>query len=200
MFTLTLETRGLQTLQKALGALQKLGASLGAVELNSHPREDSETTNAEILQWLEYSGRDFITTSSGDAENIAQAFADELERRLGDKFSEEAFWHKLDERQQQSGKKLNKDERRKQQKKFANELAAASLKKAMLKYMEQVYHRIQSQSTNNPPFNGELNPDYEAWKLKTFGFSKPIGKATSQLTDNLNPDGLGSRNIRLKKR
>jgi hypothetical protein len=189
MFTLTLETRGLQTLQKALGALQKLGASLGAVELNSHPREDSETTNAEILQWLEYSGRDFITASTQDAEEIAGVFAEELERRLGDEFSKEAFWDKWDE--QPSGKK---------QEAFANELAAASLKKAMLKYMEQVYHRIQSQNTNNPPFNGELNPDYEAWKLKTFGFTKPIGKATGQLTNNLNPDGLGSRNIRLKKR
>jgi hypothetical protein len=189
MFTLTLETRGLQTLQKTLGALQKLGASLGAVELNSHPREDSETTNAEILQWLEYSGRDFITTSSGDAENIAQTFADELERRLGDEFSKEAFWDKWDE--QPSSKK---------QEAFANELAAAILKKAMLKYMEQVYQRIEEQKTNNPPFKSELNQDYEAWKLKTFGFSKPIGKATSQLTDNLNPDGLGSRNIRLKKR
>ena len=188
MFTLTLETRGLQTLQKALGALQKLGASLGAVELNSHPREDSETTNAEILQWLEYSGRDFITPSSGDAEDIAHSFADELERRLGDEFSKGAFWDKWDE--QPSGKK---------QEAFANELAAASLKQAMLKYMEQVYHRIQSQNTNNPPFNDELNPDYEAWKLKTFGFTKPIGKATGQLTNNLNPDGLGSRNIRLKK-
>jgi len=199
MFTLTLETHGLQTLQEALGALRRLGAVLGAVELNSHPREDSETTNAEILQWLVYSGRDFITSSPDDANEIAKASADELERRLGDKFSEEAFWHKLDERQQQSGKKLNKDEKRKQQEKFANELAAAILRSAMLKYMEQVSSRIDYGRTNNPPFERRLSAQYEKWKREVFGFAYPIGKATGQLIDNLNQFGLGSRNIRLKK-
>jgi hypothetical protein len=188
MFTLTLDTYGLQTVRKVIGALQSLGSKLGAVELNSVSREDSEATNAEILQWLVYTGRDFITPSADDAEEIAQAFAAELERRLGDEFSREVFGDKWDE--QPSGKK---------QEAFASELAAAGLKQAMMAYMTQVYQRIQSQSTNNPPFESELSEAYAKHKLKTFGFEKPIGKATGQLIDNLNPDGLGSRNIRLKK-
>jgi hypothetical protein len=199
MFTLTLETHGLETARDVLGALHKLGSSLRAVELNSVSREDSEATNAEILKWLVYTGRDFITASDQDADEIAKAFSAELERRLGAEFSEEAFWYKLNEREQQSGKKWNENERRENQEKLANELAAASLKEAMHKYMYQVSERIDYGRTNNPPFNKILNEQYEKWKKNVYGFAYPIGKATGQLIDNLNPDGLGSRNIRLKK-
>lgn len=189
MFELTLETQGLQPVLEVMEALHELGAKPSAVELNSVSRSDSDQTNAEILRYLADQGRDFIASSNQDADQIAKAFSDELERRLGDKFSKEVFWDNWGTAKSST----------KSAKALANVLSAAAFRAAMMKYMEQVADRIDSQHTNNPPFKAELTDAYAAKKLREFGFTKPIGKASAQLLDNLNPDGLGARNIRLKK-
>jgi hypothetical protein len=204
----TLETEGLEVVARVLDALASLGSKIGAVELNSIEREGIGPTNAELLRFLaglDRDGkirdgaqkRDFITPSEEDLEDISEAFANEIERRVSNEFSEDVGYGVKDRMillnewfKSGFGKKLSS---------FASQMAGAALKKAMLKYMEQVTDRIDYGRTNNPPFDRRLSEQYEKWKKNVYGFAYPIGKATGQLIDNLNPDGLGSRNIRLKK-
>ena len=186
MFHVTLETQGLKGVTQVLDALQQLGAQVGAVELHTRKRDDSDATNAEILRWLAEQGRDFITPSGKDTDEIARTFAAELERRLGKQFSQLNVVDKW----VGSGfqKKLSV---------FATELGSAGLMEAMKKYMDQVSKRIDKQETNVPPLKTELSDSYKKKKEKKGWLD--IGKFTGQLIDNLNPDGKGARNIRLKK-
>ena len=77
---------------------------------------------------------------------------------------------------------------------------SGSMIAAMKKYMQHVTDRIDYGRSNVEPFEKRLTDRYAEWKKKqTGGWAYPIGKLTAQLLDNLNPDGLGGRNIRLKK-
>lgn len=183
---LKLETEGLQQITDALDILRQLNSRVGAVELHARKRTDSSATNAEILSWLNESGRDFTTNTKAQNEEIAQAFASELERRLGVEFSKKAVIDKW------GGRGGNK-----QLGKTASELSASSLVLACKKWMMQISDRIENEETNVPPLE-PLSEDYAERKLNDVGHDK-IGRYTGQLLDNLNPDGLGARNIRLKK-
>jgi len=206
----TLETEGLEVIARVLDALASLGSKIGSVELNSVGREETSTKNGEILRFLaglDRDGnpvdgvpkRDFITPSEADLEEISEAFAEEIERRCSGEFSESAGLG-IKDRTILLNEWFRSGFGKKKLSAFASQMSGAALKKAMLKYMEQVSCRIDYGRTNNPPFDRRLSERYEKWKRDVFGFAYPIGKATGQLIDNLNPDGLGSRNIRLKKR
>jgi hypothetical protein len=74
------------------------------------------------------------------------------------------------------------------------------LKASMKTWMKQISERIDKSTTNSPPFNGVLSAEWIRQKKGlTGGWAYPIAKLSGQLLDNLNPDGLGARNIRLRK-
>lgn len=215
MFEVTLETEGIQQLEQMLSALSKLGSSLNAVELHSRRREPyelkgkrfgAESTNAEVLHFLKLQKRDFITQSPKDNEEIAKAGADEMERILKEAFSTKAVLDKWGKQQTTAAKMWAKAGGPKEDyfqslEQFATKLTSQMLRAAMKKYMHQIVNRIETQTTNNPPFNDQLSAEWiEIKRQLTSGWTKPIGKLSGQLTDNINPDGHGSRNIRVKRR
>lgn len=185
---ISLESEGLRQVQGILTELQKLGSVIKAVELHTIKRKDSEKNNAEIMQFLKKTGRDFVTASDRDAEEIARMAVAEVERRLGVEFSKAA----VVDRWKGKGEKNELSQ-------FATQMADSMMRAAMKKYMEQVSDRIDNQETNDPPFNEKLSEAYEAKKLKDHGFAYPIGKATAQLLDNLNPGGTAGSRIRTRK-
>lgn len=186
MFEVNFETEGLGVIEQTLAALNELGSKLGSVELHTRKRQDNEATNAQILDGLKKKGKDFLAQSDADNEEIAKAFADEIERILGQEFSKQAV---VDRFEAKGYEDLGK---------FTNNLATNALQKAMKKFMSQVSKRIDEGETNNPPLD-DLKTNYKKYKERVAGFIYPIGKFTGQLIDNLNPDGLGSRNIRVKR-
>lgn len=188
MFQLNLETEGLQTIERVLSALQSMGSQIGSVELHTISRKDADATNAEILKWLKNSGRDFLTQSSKDNEEVAQAFCSELERVLGKEFSEGAVIDRWEARG--AGRDLGQ---------FTTELADRTLRAAMTKYADQISERIDDQRSNTGEI-ADLSDAYKDYKQKAAGFIKPIGKFTGQLMDNLNAHGPGRSKIRVKRR
>lgn len=182
----TLQSEGMQQVERMVNALSQLGSRVKAVELHTRKRKDG-ATNDTILEALKNTGRDFVSASPADAEKIAQAFVEEVERRLGQEFSKGAVVDVWNEKG--SGRDLGK---------FSTELSSGAFMDAMKEYMRQVSERINEQRTNNPPFNSELNKDYAKKKMRDVGFIL-IGKYSGQLLENLNPGGTGASNIRLRK-
>lgn len=83
-------------------------------------------------------------------------------------------------------------------KRQAQQVDAAAFRAAMLEYMKIVAEHIESGRTETGAAR-DLSPYYARWKRAEFGFVKPVGKATGQLLDNLNPGGTAARNIRLRR-
>lgn len=189
MIELSLDTEGVQRLNTLVKVLKRLGAAIAAVELHGIKRNDSSADNAEILGWLADQGRDFVTPSDSDIAKIEKAFVAEVERRSGLLLDSIPM--------KDSAAKLKRSGIDAQ---MASEIAGASFIAAIKEWMDQVGDRIDAQKTNNPPFNAQLTPAYEAWKkTKTGGWAYPIGKFTGQLLDNLNSSGPAAGKIRLKK-
>jgi len=178
MFTLELEVEGLDEMQKQLETLHWWGSNIGGAELRNIPRTMSQgKKNAEILQELEKSGRDFITSDDVDLIEIEEGFADSFEL-------EWTTWSKI----------ANIGDT----KKAAQNAAAKCMREAMRKYMGQVKERIESQSSNTGDI-ADLKPHYKKWKEREVGFIYPIGKLYGELLENLDPDGPATERIRFTK-
>jgi hypothetical protein len=216
-----LETEGIQQVEQMLSVLSTIGSKLGAIELHSRRREPyvdrdtgdvfgNEASNSTILRSLKAQGRDFITASSSDLDEIANSAANEAERILGSEFSKGAAIDKWTHQQRKADLKLKRDRSAganpdpskyfRGLDQFATDLSRALLEASMKTWMRQISRRIDKSETNNPPFNGKLSDEWYQQKISlTDGWAYPIGKLSGQLLDNLNPDGLGGRNIRLRK-
>lgn len=167
----TVGVKGLGKAQKMLKTLAKLGNSIKAVELNAKEREgDSDLNNAEVLDYLAEAGRDFVTLSPKEQDKLKEI----LEEKLGKGIKRV---------------KESDDPNRK-----AKEVVAKAFIEAGMYWQERITAHIEEQDWIGD--GGELNEDYAKKKEKEHGFRKPIGVATGQVKDNVQP---GKRNLKLKR-
>jgi len=176
MITMSLEADGLKELKPYLRQLAAVGNVVEAVELNAKDRADGGPNNAEILQWLDDLTYRFTQTDSSENEQIAEA------------------WVKMFEKLKHT---LKVPKGGKESKGKAINVASKSWKEAMRKYMEIVANNINDGNTHGKTV---LEPSTVETKQREHGFVYPIGKATGQLLDNLNPTGPAQRNIRVKRK
>lgn len=153
----------------------------------------SGTQNSEILSYLKTGGRDFITVLPQDVDAVQSAFVEEVIRRMPSA-ANAGSRNVAGAMTLAAGSAFSKINDAAT--KHAKEVARAGLIKAMKTLMRTVSWRIKSQTAAT----GSLKPlskSYSEWKLRRYGFIIPIGVASGQLLDNINPDGTGIRNIRI---
>lgn len=139
MISLSIESTGLDEMRRGLAELQAMGSAFSGIELKGKTRDDG-VNNAEILQYQAEMGRDAISLTDGEAEQVAKSFASELKEAL-------------------QGKVASK----------GSVVAAKALKAAMVEYMKIVTRHIESKSGANGKFK-PLDPDYVQHKINAIGF------------------------------
>lgn len=175
-----LEARGLKEAQDRIKGViamaNEMGARIRGVALLPKTRKTEsgeptppKTTNATIVEELIASGRDFFTLRSAEANAVAGVVDAAFQRRIAS--------HKAKMTPQQ-----------------ARGAAVGALIEAMKKYMEIVTKRINRQetATGSP---ASLSEGYAAHKQRKYGFADPIGVATGNLLENLDPSAAAA-NIR----
>jgi hypothetical protein len=177
MLTLDLKADGMKAVQKQLSYLERItsGKVYRTAELMAKKREDGDEFSAKILEYLADQGRDFRDIDKGETEKVAEAFLDQIMTRF----------HTVSAKTGEQRAALNASNK--------------GFRDAMLKLMEHVSKHI-----NDAKWTGggskKLSENYARIKEARHGFRYPIGKATGQLLDALNPKGPASRNIRIKRK
>lgn len=177
MFALNLEAHGLKLMQKRLKMLEKVcgGKAYKAVELRPKQRKDGDHTNAEIMKFLAEQGRDFRHPDSKELDEIGRAFIKEIETKF-----------------KTLAEKTNVE-------KAAKNVSGLGFREAMKVYMASTTERIEEAIWKGDG-DKQLSEKYEKFKQRVYGFTYPIGKATGQLLDNLNPHGPAARNIKVTRK
>jgi hypothetical protein len=157
-----------------LEQLKQLETRFSGVELIGS-RADGVDSNDIVESLIEY-GRDFFSSDQQLADDVAQAMADEIERR-----SQAAM---------EKGRPDPSDD----------VLASSGLMAAMKVYMVGVLERIDAQRTATGGGPQALTDKYAAYKNKRWGFTTPIGKASGQLLSALTPGGSAAGKIQLIRR
>jgi hypothetical protein len=157
-----------------LKQIEKLETSISGVQLLG--RRLDETDSQIIVDSLIERDRDFFSPDNAVAESVAAAAAIELEKRLS------------------AAAELDRPDP------SDTTLAAAMFMAAMEAYMAAVAERIESQRTVYGSAPRELTSEYAAYKLRIFGFERPIGKASGQLLEALTPGGGTAGKIELQRR
>jgi hypothetical protein len=202
---LNFDIEGMETVNNLLHYLRRLGAKPGGVNLLAHSRNE-DITNADLLQWhahkkgsnWNYPQRDFISSSTGDLNEIgkksAQALDAEMQKYINrvQKFTKSVIRHGGTSYRTRTGKikqlKAPPDTRQ-----MANQWAAKMFRAAMKAYMKQAHDRIMSERSNT----GSVPP--LADKTKERKGHDAILRETGQILDNLDFGGIGGRNIRVTK-
>lgn len=167
----SIKGKGLGRAKKLLKTIKKLGGAIKAAELNAKAREGSDgLDNAQVLDYLAESGRDFVTLSDTEQEEMSGILIDELTEGI------------------KKVKEADNPEKK------AKNVAAKAFIAAALYWQKKITEHIEEQKWIGD--GGDLNEDYASTKEKKYGFRKPIGVATGQVKDNVAPS---KRNIRLKK-
>jgi hypothetical protein len=191
MFAVTLEAEGLdmvtQMIDLARGILDAAGNTIGGVDLHAKKRLEDEADSVIIAKQLMEFGRDFFSLDDAQSEQVAQAFANEVQRRL-DGVAGMAIG--VSGVARAVGKASAEGTR------MATETAGAAYRGAMMRYMAIVSENITAQRTAFGGSPDALSPEYAEWKQENFGFTSPIGVATGQLRENFDPSNKG--NIRLR--
>ena len=190
MALIDIETKGLAEAQELLATLEKMGAKKRSVDLHGKERLESGSSanNAQIMEWLKDTGRDFITPTQDMMAKIGQKLSDEIEDGLVKAYARRAARAIKAHAKQKPYKPKGDDQ-------LARSVMNRALKNAMFEAMEIMTERIEKQETADGVLK-ELTEAYAAYKQKKFGFTTPIGKATGQLIDNLEP---AARNIKLRR-
>jgi hypothetical protein len=142
-----------------------------------------------IVDSLIENGRDFFTPDSKIAEDVARAFAAEVEKRAQAAFKRRRRAIRKATRtgsQLVAAKTMSDDA-----------IAGAALREGMKAYMMGVMDRLSEQRTSSGGAPDSLTPEYAAYKEKRWGFVTPIGVASGQLLASLIPGGATSGKIRL---
>lgn len=169
----TIEPEGLGKAKALLDVVMALGSAIRAVELNAKKRkEGGDNTNAEILEFLADSGRDFVTLSDADKREMESTLVAWLEKGLGGNI--------------RSGQDFRA---------FATEIAAKAFTEAAKFWQDKISENIRNGKSKDGPVE-DLSPEYKNQKQKKYGFVYPIGVASGQLRDNVAPE---SRNLKLRK-
>lgn len=210
MFTMSLEL--LTNAPEMLAVLEQIagGKHYTGAELKGRTRDPVTSdkdgrqlfkggdTNAQVLDWLAKGGRDFRNTR-GDADRIGAAFVKHaieaigkhklLRGYSGSKDSQSMINALAKATAAKTGRKVKVEN-------IARSFAGAGFREAMKEYM-----RVVSENIEKGKFEGggskELSKQYAIFKQLHKGFTKPIGKFSGQLPDNLNPKGPNARNIKL---
>jgi len=157
-----------------LKQLEQLDTRFSGVELIGARADFVDSNN--IVESLIERNRDFFSADQYLADEVAQAMADEIEKR-----SQAAL---------DKGRPDPSDDT----------LAAGGLMSAMKSYMASVVARIDSQRTATGGGPQALTDKYAAYKAKRWGFVNPIGKASGQLLSALTPGGSAAGKIQLIRR
>jgi hypothetical protein len=161
MFSLTLNSEGLEKMSAALAELKKAGSEYSGVTLSGSSRiDDPKVRNSEILEYLGKSGRKFTEPFQFEVQQIAQAAVEEYMKRLQIAFDS-------------AGKKQ----------KWARQTSAAALRASMIEYMTAVKSHIENGQA--PGGVKDLSDPYKDRKNRKYGFVYPIGKASGQLIEDL---------------
>ena len=156
-----------QTIEDLLRGLSEMGSIFSGVKLSSVDRQPTDMNksvsynNKQIIERQAELGRDVVDTTPGESERIAREFAGELEKRAQAHFDTGADFD-------------------------TNGTAAASLRRAMIKYMEIASEKINSQQETGGGSFADLTPEYKKQKDKYYP-GQPILVASGQLLANLNP-------------
>ena len=189
MALIDIQTQGLAQAQDLLATLKKMGAKPRSVDLHGKQRlEGNDANNAEVLGWLKNTGRDFITPTKEMMDEIGEALKNEIEEGLIKAKARRAARAVTASAKQTPYKPKGDDQ-------LAKSVMNRALKNAMFKAMKIMSDRINNQETADGVLT-ELTEKYAAYKQKKFGFTRPIGKATGQLIDNL---AQSARNIKLRR-
>jgi hypothetical protein len=171
MLNMQITIEGDQKFKALLQQIERLDTVFAGVRLIGK-REDGVDSDDIVDSLIEHD-RDFFSPDDAVAEDVAQAAAIELEKRLAAAAAK--------------GRPNPTD----------NALAGGMLKAAMMAYMKAVVDRIESQRTASGGAPQDLTPAYAAYKEKKFGFVTPIGKASGQLLEALTPGGGTAGKIEL---
>lgn len=204
MFTMSLEAEGLHEMMSTLRTIEQIagGRHYTGSELTSKTRESVSSgsrlimsggmTNAQVLSWLAEGGRDF-RNPGGREDEIGRSFVKKSIEAIPRKKVMRGYTGSKGAASlvKALAKRLDKDAA-----KVAKNLASGGYRAAMKEYM-----KIVSDNIDKGKFEGggskDLNEQYAVFKKLHFGFEKPIGKASGQITDAINPKGPSSRNIKL---
>ncbi len=179
MNLIDIEAEGMKEAMALLKVLNKIGASIKAVELHGKRRiEGSDNDNADVLDYLSKGGRDFISSDDAMAADAGRAFMREARKRIG----------------QHGGIKGVKGLANAE--KVAREITMVGFYAAMDEVKRHIRTRIDTGKTADGGSPDDLSKAYATYKQNKHGFTKPIGKATGQVYDNLAP---GKRNVKFKK-
>ena len=74
------ELDGGESLKELISKMLEAGSAIKSADLRSIPRNDTSTENSEILDELKKQNRNFRDTNNKQKEEIAQSFADEIEK------------------------------------------------------------------------------------------------------------------------
>jgi hypothetical protein len=157
-----------------LEQLKQLDTRFSGVELIGS-RADGVDSNDIVTSLIEHN-RDFFSESSDLGDEVAQAMAEEIEKR-----SQAAL---------DKGRPDPSDD----------VLASSGLMAAMKAYMAGVVARIDAQRTATGGAPDGLTEKYAAYKEKRWGFKTPIGKASGQLLSALTPGGSAAGKMQLIRR
>jgi hypothetical protein len=169
------DEEGIAKFRALFDQLEALGSAFSGVQLIG-AREDGVNSD-DIVKSLMESDRDFFSADDAAADKVAQAMADEVEKRIS------------------AAAAKNRPEPK------SDALAAAGLREAMKAYMAEVVDRIESQRTaDGGSPRGLTSEAYKAYKVRKYGFETPIGKASGQLLQSLVPGGAATGKIELIKK
>ena len=181
---ITIDPRSLAQIdgfQKALKAVEKIGEVVKAVDLHAKRRAEGGASNAQVFDGLAKQGRDFVTPRPEDAQKIAQAFVDVVIRDMQRVFNTIG---KTNAR----GKVITAD-------KVARKLSGKAYMAAGNVWLKEITRRIKEADWIGKG-SKNLSPEYEAYKLEKYKKAYPIGIATGQLIENVNPK---TKNLKLRK-
>jgi hypothetical protein len=167
-----LNLKGMPEIKKLVKLLNSLGSSYSGAEFLAKNRKElgqGHNTNRHILEWLKEDGRDFLSMTEADIKKIEKAFSDEVVRKTERIASRNAgnFGQALDS------------------------IMVSALRKAILCMVGIIQKRVEDGvdfKGSNLKSTADLTEDYKKQKQEKHGFQYPIGVATGQLLDNLNPN------------
>jgi hypothetical protein len=162
-----IDLKELTMANELMAKLREGGADIKGVVFASHGRkEDPSVTNSQVLEWLRDGGRDFKTITDDEVKEIEDAFIHEVERRM----------ERLGTRDIKSIKNT------------MNSILVSGLKASLMKIISIIHTRIERGTVAGGASVKQLSEEYSKVKQRKHGFTKPIGKATGQLLENLSQD------------
>lgn len=191
-----LQIHGLKEVQASLKALMdKVGkaSTVGGVELLGKAREGAgaSVSNQKVMEHLDTGGRDFHSLGATETDTVAEAFAREVEARLGDIFKRA---NQAVKGAAKMGKTLTKA---KSEQRAIDDLVAKAYKLAMMRYQEIVRQRFDTSTTADGQVHPVSQNDKGKYaKARAAKYHMPddpniVGRASGQLSGNVeNPSAV----------